>query len=80
MATRQFAEGPVFIYNRGGWGPHVRQARSVPRWVVCSAKEFEQTWLPKFERKELPACTDEQWSIFMNMLRQSLPATDDHAS
>jgi len=43
----------------------------IPRWVDCPADEFIKRWLPKFERKQLPPCTDDEWRRIMALLHQS---------
>ena len=53
---------------------HVGASR-IPRWVDCSADEFIKRWLPKFERRELSPCSDEEWRRIMGSLHQSVETT-----
>lgn len=47
-------------------------ASRIPRWFDCHANEFIKRWLPKFDRKELPPCSDEEWRRIMALLHQSV--------
>lgn len=68
MATKLFdIEAPSFTAQRNSV-----TVSAVPHWVTCPADEFIRRWLPRFDHKELPPCTDEEWRRIMALLYQSV--------
>lgn len=64
MATKLFdIEAPSFTAQRNSV-----TVSTVPRWVTCPADEFIRSWLPRFERKQLNPCDDEQWQCIVRLL------------